>query len=219
MLNRSILAAAALALVCMGSASGAVVRSHTTDDQSAANAAILHRADLGADLGWKGAVQKVDVSKAGGALSTTCPGLASGNAAGVVSAAAGSRFSNSGLELISAAAVFPSVSMASRDLRGSQGAAYEDCIRRFVAVFFESDPSRVALTRLALPNVATATVAYRGVTTFSTRKRRYLLDLVTFRRGRTESLLAVVLPAADPSLATKADLLYARIVAGHMLAH
>jgi hypothetical protein len=216
MLKRSILAAAVLATLCIGSASGAVAGTHATDDQAAANAAILHRADLGDDPGWTGSVQKIDLSRAGSTLSATCPGLHAANAAGVVRAAAGSRFTNSGLELISAAAVFPSASMAARDLRGSPGATYEDCIRRFVATFFESDPSRVTLERLALPNVASATVAYRGVTRYSTTKRRYLLDLVAFRRGRTESMLAVVLPAANPSLATKADLLYARTVARHM---
>jgi hypothetical protein len=185
-------------------------------DQASANSAIIHRADLGAATGWKGGVQKIDLGKATGTLTSTCSGYDAAGGSGWITAVAGSHFYSSGIEVMSSALIARSASMVTRDLRGMRSRTFRECFRKLVAAFFDADPKAVTVTRLGLPNVAAATVAYRGTTTYASTTRRYVLDLVGFRRGRTEAMTAVVLSASDLALVRKADLNYARIVAGRI---
>jgi hypothetical protein len=176
-------------------------------DQKAARAAVLRRADLGT-AGWTGGAVKPDLSS-----TLSCPGYTPKQSDLVVTWAAEAHFRHTGLQLQSIAQVMKTRSMVARDWKRSvvDPRAF-GCIRHMLTKGLRSNQRLVSFRKVAFPQLARYTAAFRALIAVRANGQRVLLlaDVVVFGRSRTELTLTVAAPAAIRSSISRAEVRLAR---------
>jgi hypothetical protein len=176
-------------------------------DQAAARAAVLQRADLGTAVSWKGGATKPDLS-----AQPNCPNYHPVPSDLVVSGAAESDFSTTGLELDSEAELLQTASMVRLDWQRSLTPALLPCLRSQFARTVGA--KLVSLKRIAFPHVATHTAAFRILVDVAAAgsTAHVMVDVVLIGRGRTEISLRTTAPFANTQVVTAAEVRLARIL-------
>jgi hypothetical protein len=179
----------------------------TAADQAAARAVLLQRADLGTTVMWKGGTKKPDLS-----AQPTCPTYHPKESDLVVTGAAASDFSTTGLEFDSEVEVLQTAAMVRLDWQRSDTPALLPCLRSQFAS--STQVKLVSLKRIGFPHLATYTTALRLVMdiTRSGQTVRVLVDLVALGRDRTEVTLTTTAPFANRQVVAAAEVRLARIL-------
>jgi hypothetical protein len=178
----------------------------TAADQAAARTVVIHRADLGTVVQWKGGLVKPDRSR------LQCPHYNPKQSDLVVTGAAEADWTGGGVHFESSATIFLSEEMLRLDWQRSETAALLPCLRATAAGSLAKTDRLVSVQKIAFPTVATFTDAIRTLVdvTASGKTVRVMIDTVVIGRGRTEIGLVTVAPyvarapveAAETRLAT-----------------
>lgn len=179
--------------------------------QAAARAAVIKRADLGAAGGWVGGMTKPDLSQ-----QLECASYRPKQSDLIVIGAAESTWKNSGLQFYSVAQVLRTAEMVRLDWqRTVLDPRVLPCVRRALAKEFGTAAHLVSFRRIAFPQIADSTRAYRAVADAKTPagKVRIMYDIVLVASGRTEITLTAAAPMSTAQIIAAAEVRLARILA------
>lgn len=178
-------------------------------DQAAARASVIRKADLGSSA-WAGGAVKPNL-----AATPACPGYNPKQSDLVLTGAASSQFSRSGVNLRSDAQVLRTRSMVAADWRRtvvSKGTVA--CLRRMLAAGLPPDESLVSFGQTSFAPLARYSTRFRGILAVYAQGRRALalMDIVLIGRSRTELTLTVIGPAAAKQSLSAAEVRLARVL-------
>jgi hypothetical protein len=180
----------------------------TAAGQTAARAAVMQRADLGAATGWTGGPKKPDLSPG-----TGCANFNPKQSDLVLIGAAKTVFKHTGVEFDSEAQVLQTPAMVRLDWqRTVLSPQVLPCARSNFQKHLTTSERLVSARRLAFPAVATYSRAYRiivAVTSGSTTVRIFV-DLVLMGRGSTEITLTTTAPLVAEAAVRAAEVRLAR---------
>jgi hypothetical protein len=179
--------------------------------QSAARAAVIKRADLGAAGGWVGGVTQPDLSQ-----TLKCPSYRPKQSDLIVIGAAASTWKNSGLQLYSVAQVLRTPEMVRLDWqRTVLDPRVLPCVRGALAKEFGTAAQLVSFRRIVFPRIADSTRAYRAVADAKTSAGsvRIMYDIVLVASGRTEITLTAAAPMSTAESIAAAEVRLARVLA------
>ena len=207
-------AAAALAFSGVAAADKEKVQL-TAAGQAAARAAVLTRADIGTAGGWTGGATKPDLSS-----TLPCANFRPKQSDLVLIGAAASTWKHAGLEFQSEAQVLRTPGMVRLDWQRTVLAPNVlPCLR---SVFSKQAGSGrlVSLRRLAFPQIAEYTRAFRGLLDVpaSGTTVRVMVDMVLAGRGRTEITLMSFAPFAAEQAVRAAEVRLARVLVARVRA-
>jgi hypothetical protein len=210
---KSLLAAgAALALASAAFAAGPIVRKNAADD-AVARAAVVKRADLGGS-GWKGSVTPVAKPDP-----VSCPGFRPKQSDLVVTGAAASEWQNQGTDVSSEVDVLQTAAMVRLDWSRTIRPGLLKCLAgAFTGSGGGATVTPVSTSKIAFPNMAPMTAAYRVVVkvTQSGQTVRVVSDVILLGKGRSEASITFVGPEAGKAAMVAAERRVARIVVGRL---
>ena len=215
--GRKLAALAAVAGLALAAAAFAAAKQpirFTPAGQAAARAVVLQRADLGSASGWTGGAKKPDLSS-----DTHCANFHPKDSDLVLIGAAETDWQHAGLEFDSEAQVLQTPKMVQLDWQRTVLSPHLlPCLRETLAKAGGASAAVVSVARLAFPQVAPYTRAFRTVVevTSGTQKVRVLIDVVLIGRGRTEVTLTTTAPLAAEAVVRPAELRLARLLASRL---
>jgi hypothetical protein len=188
---KSLVAAALLGLLLTAQALGdAPTVKISSADQAKANAALLHRADLGA--GWTGGPVKTQPL-----TPPDCPGFAPKESDLVVTGHADARyvFQQLGVELDQDVQVLESEDDVQNDFSRTISPGLGRCLQYQLGKL--AHVTDVSVTRMPFPPIGSVSAVFRAEITVRTSKGlgRLVSDYVFFGSGRTEYEFTVIAPA------------------------
>jgi hypothetical protein len=204
----SLFALAVVPAVVAGPPSKEQVRLNPAD-QAAARAAVLRLRDLGSS-GWSGGAQRPNLAAA-----MSCAGYTPKQSDLVLTGAAETRFSRAGLAVQSVAQVLKTRAMVGRDWQRTvvEPRSFA-CLRTMLARSLRPGQRLVSFTKLAFPQLARFTAAYRALVDVAGGGAhvRVVADIVLVAKSRTEVTLSVEGPAAAKATLHSAELRLARLL-------
>jgi hypothetical protein len=210
-----VLVMAALTLVSTAAADKQKIHL-TAAGQAAARAAVLRKADLGGASGWTGGARKPDLSS-----EVVCANFHVKESDLVLIGAAKTVWKHSGLEIESSAEVLQTARMVRLDWqRTVLSPKLLPCLRSTAKKGAAPGVRLVSLRRIAVPQIATYTAAYRIVMDVkaSATTVRVMSDLLLVGRGRTEITLSTMAALAAKSVVWPAEIRLARVLAARIRA-
>jgi hypothetical protein len=159
----------------------------TPQGQAAARAAVVARNDLASGGNWSGGSVKPELNS-----TPLCGGWKPKQSDLVVIGAAETRWQGNDLLLDSQASVLKTAAMVKLDWQRTMLAPQTDpCLRKMLTEQLPATASLVSFKRLAFPQVATYTRAYRALLDIagSANSVRFVTDIVVVGSGRTEITL------------------------------
>ncbi|HEU5363648.1 MAG TPA: hypothetical protein VFU56_09925 [Gaiellaceae bacterium] len=209
---RALFSAAIVAAVLSGAAlaaSGERVQIHfNAADQAAARRAVAHRTDLGSAAGWTGGATKPDLSAA-----PTCANFHPKQRDLVLTGAAASKWSYSGLQIYTQSQVLKTPAMVAADWQRTVVAPTAiPCQRSHVLKDLGAGVTFVSFRRVLFPPVATRSRAYVLLVDVKTQtgKVRVAIELVLIGTGRTELTIESTAPNVAQKVVAQADAQLAR---------
>jgi hypothetical protein len=187
----------------------------TAADQAAARGAVVRVADLGSS-GWTGGRVKPDLTSG-----PACRGYTPKQSDLVLTGAAETAWSRTGLQVRSIAQVLKTRAMVARDWqRTVTDPRAVACLRGAITKGLTSSERLVSFRRLSFPRLARYATAYRALidVTVQGTHARVLADLVLVGHSRTELTLMLAAPAAAGSSIAAADVRLARVLLGRVSA-
>ena len=185
--------------------------------QSAARAIVLKQADLGGASGWTGRTAKPDLSQ-----TLECPNFRPKQSDLVLIGAAESTWKNTALQFRSVAQVLQTPDMVRLDWQRSVlNPRALPCVRSTLVKGLGSSARLVSFRRIAFPQIADGTRAYRALADVKTEGGpvRVLYDIVLVAEGRTEITLTATAPAAIARVIAAAEVRLARVLASRAAAN
>ncbi|HXY85435.1 MAG TPA: hypothetical protein VEH52_08115 [Gaiellaceae bacterium] len=200
-----------MSVSALAAGSGSYQIRYNADDQAAARAALLRRADLKPSSGWSGGQQKVTKDNL---EPVTCANLHPSVSDLVITGAAGAEWWNGPLDLTSLAVVFRTTRMEVSDWqRTTTPPAAVSCLETSIANGLGPGGKLQSFEKISFPKVAPRTLVFRLLA--QTRSQGLTVPLtlyvVALARGRTEITLLTSGLAGTPTKDAVARL--ARILA------
>lgn len=209
---RALFLAAVLAAVLAGAALAAggekVQTRFTAADQAAAKRAVARRTDLGSASGWTGGLTKPDLSAA-----PTCANFHPKQRDLVMTGAAASKWSYSGLQIYTQSQVMKTPAMVAADWQRTVVAPTAiPCQRSHLLKVLGPGVTFVSFRRVVFPAVATRSRAYVLLVDVKTQtgKVRVAIELVVIGHGRTEITIESTAPNLAQKVVAQADAQLAR---------
>jgi hypothetical protein len=184
----------------------------TAADQAAAKRAVTQRGDLGSSSGWTGGPTKPDLS-----ASPTCPNFHPKQHDLVMTGAAASRWSYSGLQIDTQAQVLKTRAMVAADWQRTVVAPTAiPCLRSHLVRQLGKNVTFVGFRRVLFPAVATLSRSYVMLVDVktSTGKVRVAVQIVVVGFRRTELTITSTAPAAAQKIVAQADAKLAQTLVG-----
>jgi hypothetical protein len=205
---KSLVAAALIGLTITAQALGdAPTVRISSADQAKANAALLHRADLGA--GWVGGPVKTSPL-----TPPDCPGFSPKASDLVVTGHADARyvFQQLGVELDQDVEVFSSPEAVQTDFSRTISPGLGRCLEYQLGKL--AHVTDVSVTRIPFPPIGSVSAVFRAELTVRTERGlgRLVSDYVFFGAGRTEYEFTVIAPADSRDQLVRFELGLARIL-------
>jgi len=145
----------------------------------------------------------------------SCPGYRPKQSDLVLTGAAETHFSRTGLDVRSVAQVLQAPVMVARDWRRTvvDPRAF-CCLRRMLTRGLRANQTLVSFRTLGFPDLARYTAAYRALVAVEAAGQRLLVaaDIVLVGRGRTELTLSLTAPAAARAAIAAAEVRLARVL-------
>lgn len=176
-------------------------------DQAAARRAVAQRGDLGS-AAWRGGATKPDLSPA-----LTCANFHPKQHDLVMTGAASSKWSYSGLEIDSQSQIMKTAAMVQADwARTVLAPPAIPCLRSHLLEELGKGVTFVGFRRVLFPAVATMSRAYVLLVDVKTAtgKVRVAVEVVVIGRGRTELTITSTAPNAAQKIVAQADAQLAR---------